>query len=374
MPAKVLIIPDKFKGTLTAREAAMAIAQGWKRYRPDDLLEIVPMSDGGDGFGETISQILGARSQIIKTVDAAHRPCRARWWWEPRNKMAIIESAKVIGLSQLPPGKFHPFALDTFGLGAALLAAERKGARCCLIGIGGSATNDGGFGLARALGWEFRDCNERPITRWTGLKDLASIHPGRKVSINEILVAVDVQNPLLGPTGATRIYGPQKGIRPQDYPVAESSLRRLAKVVRQTFGQDFAREPGTGAAGGLGFGLKCFFSAKLEPGFELFAKYADLPRRLRNVDLVITGEGAIDRSSLMGKGVGQLAALCRSLKISCIGLAGCVKNPAFARGHFTQIAALTPDLTTEAKAKAKPAYWLTQLAAVGAEEWDGPKS
>jgi len=225
MPAKVLIIPDKFKGTLTAREAAMAIAQGWKRYRPDDLLEIVPMSDGGDGFGETISEILGARSQIIKTVDAAHRPCRARWWWEPRNKMAIIESAKVIGLSQLPPGKFHPFALDTFGLGAALLAAEAKGARRCLIGIGGSATNDGGFGLARALGWEFRDCNERPITCWTGLKHLASIHPGRKVSINEILVAVDVQNPLLGPTGATRIYGPQKGIRPQDYPVAESSLR-----------------------------------------------------------------------------------------------------------------------------------------------------
>jgi len=374
MPAKVLIIPDKFKGTLTAREAATAIAKGWKRHRPDDLLESVPMSDGGDGFGETISEILGARSQIIKTVDAAHRPCRARWWWEPRNKMAIIESAKVIGLSQLPPGKFHPFALDTFGLGAALLAAEAKGARRCLIGIGGSATNDGGFGLARALGWEFRDCNERPITCWTGLKHLASIHPGRKVSINEILVAVDVQNPLLGPTGATRIYGPQKGIRPQDYPVAESSLGRLATVVRQTFGHDFAKEPGTGAAGGLGFGLKCFFNAKLEPGFELFAKYADLPRRLRNADLVITGEGAIDRSSLMGKGVGQLAALCRSLKLSCIGLAGCVKNPALARRRFTQIAALTPDLTTEAKAKAKPAYWLTQLAAVVAEEWVGPKS
>jgi len=176
---------------------------------------------------------------------------------------------------------------------------------------------------------------------------------------------------LLGPTGATRIYGPQKGIRPQDYSIAEPALRRLATVVRQTFGHDYAKEPGAGAAGGLGFGLKCFFSAKLEPGFELFAKYADIPRRLRNADLVITGEGAIDRSSLMGKGVGQLASLCRSLKIPCIGLAGSVKKPVLARHHFTQIAALTPDLTTEEKAKTKPGYWLMQLAAAVSEEWAG---
>jgi glycerate 2-kinase len=373
MPSRVLIIPDKFKGTLTARQVATAIARGWKRHRPDDLLELVPMSDGGDGFGETISEILRARSQIIKTVDAAHRPCRTRWWWQSQSKMAIIESAKVIGLSQLPPGKFHPFALDTFGLGVALRAAERKGARHCLIGIGGSATNDGGFGLARALGWEFRDRNERPITLWTELKSLASIRPpGRKFSINEILVAVDVQNPLLGPTGATRIYGPQKGIRPRDYSVAESSLRHLATVVRRSFGHDFAREPGAGAAGGLGFGLKCFFGAKLQPGFELFAKCVDLARRLRDADLVITGEGAIDRSSLMGKGVGQLASLCRSLKIPCIGLAGCIKNPVLARRHFTQTAALTPDLTTEIKAKTNPAYWLMQRSATVAKEWLRP--
>ena len=229
--------------------------------------------------------------------------------------------------------------------------------------------------MARALGWEFRDRNKRTITLWTELRSLASIHPPRRrFSINEIQIAVDVQNPLLGPTGATRIYGPQKGVRPRDYSVAESSLRRLATVVRHSFGHDFAREPGAGAAGGLGFGLKCFFGAKLQPGFELFAKCANLTRRLHNADLVITGEGAIDRSSLMGKGVGQLASLCRSLKIPCLGLAGCIKNPVLARRHFTQTAALTPDLTTEIRAKTNPAYWLMHLSATVAKEWPRPIS
>jgi glycerate 2-kinase len=147
----VLIIPDKFKGTLSAGAAADAIARGWGRARPGDALDLRPMTDGGDGFGEVMGQLLGARLQRAETVNAAHRKCQARWWWEPRTKTAVLESAAVIGLAMLLPNQSHPFELDTFGLGPVLAAAARKGAKRCLVGIGGSATNDGGFGVARAL-------------------------------------------------------------------------------------------------------------------------------------------------------------------------------------------------------------------------------
>src|SRR3989442_31077 len=163
MPSTVLIIPDKFKGTLTATEAAQAIARGWRTARPRDALDLLPLSDGGDGFGEVISGLLEARVQTANTVDAAHRPRAAKWWWVTRSRTAIIESAEVIGLALLPPKRFHPFQLDTFGLGAVLAAASARGARRCLMGLGGSATNDGGFGLARALGWEFLDSNVNAI-------------------------------------------------------------------------------------------------------------------------------------------------------------------------------------------------------------------
>ncbi len=360
MALKVLIIPDKFKGTLTAHEAAAAIARGWRKARRADVLELLPMSDGGDGFGGVMSELLGARRQMIKTVDAAHRPCRARWWWESKSKTAIIESAEVVGLAKLPPKKFHPFKLDTFGLGAVIRAAAAKGARRCLIGIGGSATNDGGFGMARALGWEFLDRAGKPITTWTRLHVLATMQPPERTRwFEEMLVAVDVQNTLLGAQGCTRIYGLQKGLTPKDFAMAELNLRRLAAIAKQHAKRDFASEPGAGAAGGLGFGLRCFAGARLEPGFELFARKANLLQRLRAADLVITGEGAIDQSTLMGKGVGQIAQWCGKLKVPCIGLAGTVL--ARSKSSFAQEHGLT-DLTTVEKAKSKPAFWLEKLA------------
>jgi len=362
MPLRVLIIPDKFKGTLAAPAAAEAIARGWRTARPQDDLDLVPMSDGGDGFGEATSALLQAKGRRVKTVDAAHRPCVARWWWEPRTKTAIIESAAVIGLAMLPPKRFHPFRLDTLGLGDVVRAAAGKGARRCLVGIGGSATNDGGFGLARALGWQFLDHSGQPIECWTGLSRLERIRaPQRRRWFARCLVATDVQNPLLGSRGATRIYGPQKGLRPPDYAVAERCLGRLARVVEQQLGRDFARVPGAGAAGGLGFGVQAFLGAELTPGFDLFAQHAGIERRLREADLVITGEGAIDRSTLMGKGVGQIAQRCRRLKIPCIGLGGVVSVSSGAKESFAQAHALT-ELTSVREAKAQPARWLERLA------------
>jgi glycerate kinase len=362
MPLHVLVIPDKFKGTLKAGDTAEAIARGWRKARGHDSLELLPMSDGGDGFGEVTSALLKARVQRVETVDAAHRPCAAEWWWEPRTRTAIIESAAVIGLAMLPPKRFHPFELDTLGLGAVVRAAAGKGAMHCLMGIGGSATNDGGFGLARGLGWEFLDRKGELIERWTGLGQLELIRaPRRRRWFNRLVVATDVQNRLLGRRGATRVYGPQKGLRPQDFTLAERCLGRLARVAKAQFGRDFGREPGAGAAGGLGFGLLAFQGAELQPGFELFARQAALERRLRAADLVITGEGAIDRSTLMGKGVGQIAQRCRQLKIPCIGLAGMVSTKEGAGALFSKAHALT-ELTKLAQAKARAAYWLERLA------------
>src|SRR3954468_21116789 len=196
---RVLIAPDKFKGTLTASEAARAIARGWRKARPKDTLELLPITDGGDGFGQALSELWHVERRAVQTVDAAHRSIRARWWWEPSRKAAVIESAQVIGLAQLPHGRFHPFELDTRGLARVMLAALEMGTRRCVVGIGGSATNDGGFGLARALGWNFLDGAGESIERWTDLHRLARINaPARRKWFRELIVAVDVQNPLLG--------------------------------------------------------------------------------------------------------------------------------------------------------------------------------
>jgi glycerate kinase len=371
MSLKVLLIPDKFKGTLTAHDAARAIAKGWRRARPRDQLELLPMSDGGDGFGHVISQLLGARAQTVKTVDAAQRPIVSRWWWQPAAKTAVIESANVIGLAMLPAGQYHPFELDTFGLGKVLQAAAQRNCKTCLIGIGGSATNDGGFGLARALGWRFLDRDDRPIERWTNLNTLARIvQPSPRPLIGiRIIVAVDVQNRLLGPRGASRVYGPQKGLQPEDFPVAERCLGRLALIARKLYGKDYARAAGAGAAGGLGFGLLAFLRARGESGVELFARYAGLDRRMETADLVITGEGAIDKSTLMGKGVGEVARRCRRLKVPCLAFAGVLDNRRLLRRRFAEVHCLTPELTTPDSAKAEPETWLEHLAAEVGANW-----
>jgi glycerate kinase len=358
---KVLVIPDKFKGTLTAGAAVRAIARGWRRARCGDTLTSLPMGDGGDGFGEVVGRLLGARTRRIRTVDGAHRPCASRWWWEPGSRTAVVESAKVIGLAMLPG--FHPFALDTFGLGAVLRAAARAGAKRCVVGIGGSATNDGGFGLARALGWTFMDRNGSELKSWTELTSLHRVRaPQKRRWFADLVVAVDVRNPLLGVRGATRVYGPQKGLRPGDFAHAEACLRRLSRVTKDHLGQELARVPGAGAAGGLGFGLLAFAGAQLEAGFDLFAQEAGLEQRLQQADLVITGEGSIDASTFMGKGVGEIAARCRKLGIPCIGLGGTVRLAEPARRMFTQVRALA-NFAGLKRAMKQPELFLERMAA-----------
>jgi glycerate kinase len=364
---RVLIVPDKFKGTLTAAEACAAIAAGWQSARGADGLDRLPMSDGGEGFGAVMGQLLQACQQTVRTVDAAHRPLRAHWWYEPGRKLALIEAARVIGLDRLPPKKFHPFQLDTFGLGRLIEDAAKAGARQCFLGIGGSATNDAGFGLARALGWQFHDKHGLPLEEWWQLTRLHRFQrpsPARPWDM-AITVAADVTNPLLGPKGCTRIYGLQKGIRPQDIAHAEKCLRRLKRVLEQQLGIALATAPGAGAAGGLGFGLMAFTQAEIRPGFETFAQAAKLTTRIRRSDLVITGEGSLDRQTGMGKGVGQVARLCRQFRVPCLALAGVVIDPDHTARLFTQSHALT-ELASLADAQKRAKHHLQHLSALAA--------
>ena len=358
----VLIIPDKFKGTLSAHAAAEAITRGWRRARPGDSLRLLPMSDGGDGFGDVVGRLLHAKLQKTKTVDAAHRSCVAHWWWEPKTKTAVIESASVIGLAKLPPGQFHPFELDTFGLGAVIRAAARQGAKRCIIGIGGSATNDGGFGLARALGWKFHDQDGALIEQWTNLHGLARISlPTRQRWFQELMVAVDVQNPLLGARGATRVYGSQKGLRPEHFASAEKCLKKLSVICKEKLGRSLSRRPGAGAAGGLGFGLMTFLGARAEPGFDLFASVARLNEHLCRANLVITGEGCIDESTFMGKGVGEIGRRCRKMNVPCVALAGKIKSSPAVDQFFAKARSLTKFAGAN-NAQRRPVQTLERLA------------
>jgi glycerate kinase len=365
----ILICPDKFKGTLTAHMAAEAIANGWRTVRRQDRLVLLPISDGGDGFGEVLSSLCRAEPRHVDTIDAAGRPIRAVWWWEPQTQSAIIESAQIIGLALLGQKKYHPFQLDTFGLGAVIQAAIEQGATSCAIGIGGSATNDGGFGLARALGWRFVNQAETDIQRWIDLPQLHHILPPKqKIGFEELVVAMDVHNPLLGPQGASRIFGPQKGLRPEDFELADKCLGRLAEVALRDLRTDHANTPGAGAAGGLGFGLLAFAGAHPVPGFAMIAGESRIQERIKGSQLVITGEGAIDASSMMGKAVGEIVSLCRESQIPCIGLGGSVQLPPETRKLFHQLHGIVPDLCAPSQALTQPDFWLEKLASDTARE------
>ena len=250
---------------------------------------------------------------------------------------------------------------------------SKKIAERIIIGIGGSATNDGGFGMAKQLHWEFRDKEGKEIKSWPKLIHLEKIiepTPDRLPLNNlpSIVVAADVQNPLLGEDGCTQVFGPQKGLLKHDIPKAEAALTRLAEIWESQMGENAAILPGTGAAGGLGFGLHCFAGAAIHSGFEVFAEATDLKSKLEEADIVITGEGALDRQTTMGKGVGELAKLSQVNNSKCIGLAGQLDNDKELAAFFNQCRALT-EITSREEAEHNAAHWLEKLSAEIAKEF-----
>ena len=310
---RILIAPDKFKGALNAREVAKNIARGLLDVLPDAQIEMVPMADGGEGTAGAVCDARACSWLECKVHDPLGRRIDARYGWIDQEKLAVMEMSEAAGMRRLSESERDPIRATTFGVGEMILDATKRGANEIIIGLGGSATNDGGFGMARALGFRFDFEQEHEDVRVTDLLKLNKIEKPRHLELPKIIAAVDVKNPLLGENGATRVFGPQKGASKGDLDNLESALTRLADVVATEFGSDYRDEPGAGAAGGLGFGLLSFCDATIRPGFEVVAEAVGLEPKMKDADLVITGEGSLDRQTLEGKTPAGVARLARKL-------------------------------------------------------------
>jgi len=308
---RILIAPDKFKGSLSAREVAENIETGFRKVLPETAIDIVPMADGGEGTAEVISDALGGSWLKCQAHDALDCQIEARYAFIESKKLAVMEMSEAAGLRRLTSRVCHPLRANTFGVGEMLLDAARHGAHEVIIGLGGSATNDGGFGMARALGFSFF-ANQIKLTNGPAeLTRLTRIFRTEALHLPRIYAAADVRNPLLGERGATRVFGPQKGTTTAQIVILEQALTKLANVVAREIGCEFRNTPGAGAAGGLGFGLMSFGGAELRSVFEVVAEILQLEEKVRQADVVVTGEGRLDGQTLEGKTPAGVAEVAR---------------------------------------------------------------
>ncbi len=332
MARRFLIAPDKFKGSLSAPEAAAAMAEGILRIDPEAELDLCPIADGGEGFMETLISTLHGVWIPCPAVDALGRAIPSRYVLADtaQGPTAVLEMAETAGLWRLKADERDPLHATTRGVGMQIAHAisEHKVTRI-LLGLGGSATNDGGYGMAAALGVRF--------TGGDGLATIRQVDFTSRIVLPEIIAACDVDNPLLGARGATAVFSAQKGATREDQIVLEAALAHLVAV---SGGEAAANLPGAGAAGGLGFGLLHFAGARLMSGFDLLAGLLDLETRIKAADHVITGEGSIDHQSLGGKGPVALARLARSLSVPVTGYCGFADEEARNSGVFQSLHAL----------------------------------
>lgn len=355
---KILIAPDKFKGSLNAREVAENIAKGLRGNLPDAEIEIGPMADGGEGTAEAICEARSGSWLNCKAHDPIGREIDARYAWIEDGKLAVMEMSEAAGLRRLSESERQSVCATTFGVGEMILDAAKRGANEIVIGLGGSATNDGGWGMARALGFKFDYEHEREQEqgkdreRVTELVNLSRIEKPRDLNLPKIIAAVDVQNPLLGENGATRVFGPQKGASKDELNVLERALTSLADVVAKELGFDYRDKPGAGAAGGLGFGLMSFCGATIRPGFDVVAEAVGLESKMKAVDVVITGEGSLDRQTLEGKTLAGVARLARKLGKKVFAIAGRYDGNQQVRELFDEVYELArPGMTEKEQMK-----------------------
>ena len=310
---RILIAPDKFKGSLNACEVAENIALGLRDVLHDAQIDIVPMADGGEGTAGVICDALDGCWLKCQAYDPLGRVIDARYAWIENSKLAVMEMSEAAGMRRLSESERDPFLANTFGVGEMILNAAQRSAREIIVGLGGSATNDGGFGMARALGFRFFDSKNNQLQEVVDLGRLERTELPAILSLPKIIGAADVRNPLLGENGATRVFGPQKGATAGKVDILERALAKLADVVSKELRVDHRDEAGAGAAGGLGFALMSFCGAKIRPGFDVVAEAVGLESKMKSVDVVITGEGSLDRQTLEGKTPAGVARLARAL-------------------------------------------------------------
>ena len=312
---RVVFAPDSFKGSLTSVEVATALAEGWRAARPDDELLLAPLADGGEGTLVAIAAAEGWEWREASATDPIGRPVRARWLASTDGRRAVVELAEASGLSRLSPSERDPLGASTYGTGQVLLHVLDAGINSITLGIGGSATTDGGKGILLALaGWDIGD--ELDVSAGLDAR-LAGV---------DLRIACDVSNPLLGPTGAAATYGPQKGATPAQVDELDERLGGFADWLRETTGRDERDTPGAGAAGGTAFGLLSiadrFQSVRLVPGVEVVMGETGLREKLAGADLVVTGEGRIDGQTAFGKTALGVAQLANRAGVACIAVGG----------------------------------------------------
>jgi glycerate kinase len=361
---KVVIAPNAFKGSLSPLAAARAIDSGLRTADPDVDTDLAPLSDGGDGFLEVLLAARPAPRHKVVVRGPVHSPVAASYALEPAGR-AVIEAAEACGMALLGAGSggqadLDPMGASTGGVGELLAEARQNGANAFLVGVGGSASTDGGTGMARALGYRFLDGSGAELAEGGGhLHRLARIDSSGfdpTWMMLPVTVACDVDNPLFGELGAAAVYAPQKGANPDQVGVLDAGLRRLAEVIRSDLGVDVADLPAAGAAGGLGAGMAAFLGGRLEPGAELVMREIAFEKRLAGADLMITGEGRLDGQSSSGKATVAAGRLAHQLGVRSVALVGSLGPgwEAAAEGVFDDVRATTPEgmSTSEAMRRA----------------------
>ncbi|MCX7885164.1 MAG: glycerate kinase [Caloramator sp.] len=327
---KILVLPDKFKGSLSAIEVCKNIESGIKKVFPDADIENVPMADGGEGTVEAL--VDATKGKIIKVTirDPLYREIPSYYGILGDRKTAVIEMAAASGLYLLKEHERNPLFTTTYGTGQLILDALNKGCRKFIIGIGGSATNDAGSGMAMALGAKFFDFSGNEIG-FGGIElgkikyiDISKID--KRIYESEFIVACDVKNPLIGSNGASRIYGPQKGATEEMVEILEKNLSHFGMLLENKFNKNIINYPGSGAAGGLGAGLLAFLNAKLKSGIDIIIDILNIKEKLVSADVVISGEGKIDAQTAYGKTIYGIAKLCKDYNKPLIVIAGFIED------------------------------------------------
>ncbi len=331
---KIVIAPDSFKGNLTSLQVASCLEKGIKRVLPEAECIKIPMSDGGEGTVEAMVDAAQGKFIEKRVKGPTGKPVTARYGWLAARKTAVIEMAQASGLPLLDDSEKNPLKTTTYGTGQLILDAIKQGAKTIIIGIGGSATNDGGAGMAQALGVRFLDAEGREIKELGCGEMLIKIAAmdmqalDERVNDIDIIVACDVENPLCGKKGAAHVFGPQKGATPEMVATLDANLGYFGKLIKHQLGKEVSRVSGAGAAGGLGAGLMAFTGARLKSGIDIVLEATGLERCIQDADIVITGEGRVDFQTAFGKTPAGVAKAAKKHNVPVVAIGGALTDDA----------------------------------------------
>jgi len=364
---KILLAIDSFKGTLSSKECSQIVKKTIKSISPESEIHAIPIADGGEGTVEAFLETLGGSVIKVSVHDPLGRKIEAKYGIFDDGKTAIVEMAEASGINLLKTEELNPLLTSTYGTGELILDAIKKGVKKILIGIGGSATNDGGIGMAAAIGVKFLN-NEHKTLKPCGatlsdidLIDITAINP----ILNDVSFTIlsDVKNPLLGKNGASQIYGPQKGATKKQIFELENGLGNLSRTIKENFEKDIKNVPGAGAAGGLGYGLMVFLDAGIENGINFIIDSLDIEEKIKYCDLVITGEGKMDMQTSFNKVPWGIMKLAKKHNKKVIGIAGLIEETdiKFLSKQFDHLYSVVGDDTSITQSLNNPKYYLEKL-------------